>query len=86
MQIVGSGEVRNRFGALLDLVQREPVTIAKNGRPVAVVMSAVEYERLMAYEDYVLLQKIEQAEKEGFLGVEETAAFLAEMNARHAGA
>lgn len=85
MQVLGSGEVRNRFGELLDTVQREPVAIEKRGRRVAVVLSQVEYDRLMSLEDYLFLQKIEQAEKEGFAGVEETAAFLARMNAKHAG-
>jgi len=34
------------FGALLDSVQNEPVTILKNGRPTAVVLSPSEYARM----------------------------------------
>ncbi len=37
-------DAKNNFGALLDKAQREPVTISKNGRPVAVVMSVETYE------------------------------------------
>ena len=37
-------QAKTNFGALLDSVQREPVTISKNGRPVAVIMSMQEYE------------------------------------------
>jgi len=38
-------DAKNRFGRLLDLAQRAPVTITKNGRPSVVVMSADAYER-----------------------------------------
>lgn len=38
-------EAKNHFGQLMDQVQREPVTIEKNGRPVAVVISMEEYQR-----------------------------------------
>jgi len=41
-------DAKNRFGALLDAAQREPVTIEKHGRPVAVVLSAEDYGELEA--------------------------------------
>ena len=34
------------FGRLIDLAHAEPVTVAKHGRPVVVVLSVEEYERL----------------------------------------
>jgi prevent-host-death family protein len=37
-------EAKNRFGQLIDDAQREPVTIEKNGRPIAVVLSLAEFE------------------------------------------
>ena len=40
-----AAEAKTKFGLLLDTVQREPVTISKKGRPVAVVVSIEEYER-----------------------------------------
>lgn len=40
-----AAEAKTKFGVLLDTVQREPVTISKKGRPVAVMMSIEEYER-----------------------------------------
>ena len=43
MRHVAALEAKNRFGELLDSAQREPVTIEKHGRPVAVVMSAEQY-------------------------------------------
>jgi len=39
-------DAKNRFGELLDAAQREPVTIKKHGRPVAVVVSAEDYKEL----------------------------------------
>ena len=36
------------FGRLIDLARAEPVTVAKHGRPVVVVMAVEEFERLKA--------------------------------------
>ncbi len=37
-------EAKTNFGALLEKAQREPLTISKKGRPVAVLMSMDEFE------------------------------------------
>jgi prevent-host-death family protein len=41
-------DAQNQFGALIDASQRQPVTVTRRGRPVAVVLS---------YEDYVQRSK-----------------------------
>jgi prevent-host-death family protein len=46
MKAITAKDAKNRFGELMDTVQREPVTIKKHGRPVAVVLSEVEYEKM----------------------------------------
>ena len=46
MQNIAAREARRNFGELLDTSQREPVTIEKHGRPVAVLLSSHEYEEL----------------------------------------
>ncbi len=46
MKTVAAKEAKTRFGVLMDTVQHEPVTIEKHGRPVAVVLSAREYEEM----------------------------------------
>jgi len=46
MKAVTAKDAKNRFGELMDTVQREPVSIEKHGRPVAVVLSEVAYERM----------------------------------------
>lgn len=38
-------EAQSKFGLLLDSSQREPVTITRRGRPVAVVQAYADYER-----------------------------------------
>jgi prevent-host-death family protein len=48
MRTVAALEAKNRFGELLDTARREPVTIEKHGRAVAVVVSAEEYKELEA--------------------------------------
>ena len=44
MKTMPAAEAKTNFGALLDMAQREPITISKKGRPVAVMMSIQEYE------------------------------------------
>ena len=41
---IPASEAKTHFGALLEKVQREPLTISKKGRPVAVLMSIDEFE------------------------------------------
>jgi len=36
--IVSAKEAKNHFGELLEVVQRQPVVITKNGRPVAIMI------------------------------------------------
>ncbi len=35
---------QNQFGTLIDASQRQPVTVTRHGRPVAVVMSYEDYQ------------------------------------------
>ncbi len=48
MRTMAALDAKNRFGELLDAAQREPVTIEKHGRPVAVMLSAQDYEDLQS--------------------------------------
>lgn len=41
---ISASEAKTNFGQLLERVQREPLTISKKGRPVAVLMSMDEFE------------------------------------------
>ena len=46
MQEIAAREAKNRFGELLDAAQRAPVRVTRKGRPVGVVMSLQQYDRL----------------------------------------
>ncbi len=46
MRHLSASEAKQRFAALLDAVQREPVTIRRQNREVAVVVSPADYRRL----------------------------------------
>jgi len=48
MTKMSANRAKARFGELLDTARREPVTIEKHGRPVAVVLSTEDYEELEA--------------------------------------
>ena len=44
MRTMSAKDAKNHFGELLLEAQKAPVTIEKNGRPVAVLLSIEEYE------------------------------------------
>ena len=46
MKTLTAKDAKYGFGRLIDLSRADPVTIAKHGRPVVVVMAVEEYERL----------------------------------------
>ena len=46
MNEISSFDAKQRFGLVLDEAQRAPLMIRKHNRPVAVVLSISEYERL----------------------------------------
>ncbi len=50
MQALSAKDAKYGFGRLIDLARAEPVAVAKHGRPVVVVLSVEEYERLKSLE------------------------------------
>ena len=46
MQTLTAKDAIQGFGRLIDLARAEPVTVAKHGRPVVVVIAVEEFERL----------------------------------------
>jgi prevent-host-death family protein len=48
MATMSATEAKQNFAALLDTAQREPVSIRRHRRDIAVVLSAEEYSRLVA--------------------------------------
>ncbi len=44
MRHMATSEARSRFSELIDIAQREPVTIERNGRPIVVMLAMDDYE------------------------------------------
>ncbi len=66
MRSISANEAKARFGQLLDTARREPVTIEKHGRAVAVVISKEEYDAMERYR----LEQLRAAVEEGIQAVE----------------
>ena len=82
--IIPAKEAKNRFGELLDTVQRQPVIITKKGRPVARMLAFVDKKRFEEVEDQIWLEKTLKAMKNPqFLGPKKSAEALKRM-LRHA--
>jgi prevent-host-death family protein len=43
---ISATDAKNKFGEVSEMARKEPVRIQKNGRDVAVILSADEYKRL----------------------------------------
>ncbi len=76
---MSASDARNNFADLLEFASKNPVRIERNGRSVAVVVSAEEFERMEAMEDAWWAHKADEAMKEGTLGQEASEKLLAEM-------
>lgn len=46
MKTVSATDAKQRFAAVIDAAQREPVRIRRQNRDVAVILSAEEYDRI----------------------------------------
>lgn len=51
MKNMSAKDANNGFGLLLDTARAEPVIIEKHGRPVVLVLSVEEYDRLREHAD-----------------------------------
>jgi prevent-host-death family protein len=73
---VPAKEAKNRFGELLEAVQRHPIIITKNNRPVAELRRISEKTRFEEAEDRVWGERALRAEKEGTIGVVATRKLM----------
>lgn len=76
MRTMSATVFRRRLGAHLKQLAREPVTIEKGGRPVAVVVSVHEWERLQTLDDAWWARAVDSSRGRGFLSTDETATWL----------
>lgn len=72
MKILSSTEVRQNFSAVLSKIDAEPVSISKQDKTIAVVMSQKRYEELKRLEDILYGKAAELAIQEGFVSDAQT--------------
>ena len=60
MEILSASDAKREFGEVLLKAQHGPVGINKNGKPVAVMVSAAEYAELDSLRTKLLQQEIDQ--------------------------
>lgn len=61
METLNASDAKREFGEVLLKAQQGPIGINKNGKPVAVVVSATEYAQLAAWKE----EKLKAAIQEG---------------------
>lgn len=83
--IVPAREAKNRFGELLDSVQRQPVIITKKGRPVARMIAFVDPKRFEEVEDEIWAEKLRKVLKNPqFLGPRKSEEFMNRLRKKNA--
>ncbi|WP_041609574.1 type II toxin-antitoxin system Phd/YefM family antitoxin [Tolumonas auensis] len=82
METLTANQAKTQFGDMLLKVQRAPVQISRNGKPVAVLLSVEDYQALEAIKLRLLQEKIEQARADIAAGklVEGDALFSSLLN------
>ena len=60
MEILNASDAKREFGEVLLKAQKEPVGINKNGKPVAVMVSAGEYEELQSLKEKYLKMELQK--------------------------
>ncbi len=79
MRVLAAVEAKNGFGRMIDIVQREPITIEKKGRAVAVILSMEEYNKFESLENEFWGNKALEAINDGFIGKEKSADLMQRM-------
>jgi len=68
MKTATATDVKNKFGEYLEHARTEAVEVRKTGRPVAVLLSWDEYERLITLDDAWWAEQARKAEHKGYVG------------------
>jgi prevent-host-death family protein len=80
MKSFTASDARRRFGRLLEIALREPVTITKNGRAAARMLSASDEGMIAAVEEVLEErywgERIADAERGGYIGAQESNRIL----------
>jgi prevent-host-death family protein len=85
MRAMTANDAKTQFGDMLMKVQRAPVQINKNGKPVAVVVSVEEFEKMESMKLRLLQERASRVQEEFQQGntVDGDAFFDALENGQH---
>jgi len=64
MKSLTASNAKREFGDLLIKAQHAPVGINKNGKPVAVIVSAIEYEQLQNFKELQLQAALQKGKED----------------------
>ena len=82
MTLFTASDARRRFGRLMETVRREPVTITKNGRAAAMVLSSSDNDLILEMQEFLedcqWCERIADAERGGYIGARESKRILSE--------
>lgn len=76
MKSMSATEVRQNFSSVISAVESEPVTISKQDKNIAVIVSSARYDELSRMEDRLYGKMAELAIKEGFASDNEAESLL----------
>ncbi len=68
---ISVSEAHNRLSRWLDKVEDEPITITRRGKPVGVIVSPGEYERLQQVRAYLQMLRLSGSLRESGLTADE---------------
>lgn len=60
MEVLNATDAKREFGDVLLKAQKEPIAINKNGKTVAIVMSAVDYQMLTNQQESLLKLELQK--------------------------
>jgi prevent-host-death family protein len=72
-------KAKTEFGKLIDAARTQPVSITRNGRSVAVIISPEEYNKLLATDDAYWCNEAEKAKGGGLLGKKKSSEFISSV-------
>jgi len=80
MKTMTSTEARQNFSAVITSVEKEPITISKKKKNIAVVLSSRRYQELKRLEDILYEKAAQLAIKEGLAPRKEVDDLLASID------
>jgi prevent-host-death family protein len=69
--LVSITKVHNRLSYWLELVPEQPITITRRGKPVGVLVSPEEYERLRQVQAYLEMLRLSRAFQDSEISADE---------------